>query len=289
MEEMHRFGVFFNRDKKGCDEALNTLREAVRACKAELVFAHEVGAEDALRDVRVTDLPDAVISLGGDGTVLFSARQVGTLRLPLMGVNLGRLGFLAEIGPGAIAEAVHSLSTGQYRIQERGAIRVQGREGRRLLWSHEGLNEALVSGTETGRVTEIRITIGGEFLTTYRADGVIVATPTGSTAHSLSAGGPVVEPTMEALIVNAVCPHTLAVRPLVISDQRKLTLKAGQPGGRLSVTIDGQRNEWIDAGARLEVRRAPYRMRVLQVTSRGFYSVLRGRLGWRGSAAPGSP
>ena len=93
---------------------------------------------------------------------------------------------------------------------------------------------------------------------------------------------------MQALIVNAICAHTLAVRPLVISDRRKLALRSGRRGGRLSVTVDGQRHEWVDAGARLEIRRAAYRMRVLRVTSRGFYTVLRGRLGWRGSAATGT-
>jgi NAD+ kinase len=289
MEPLHRFGVVVNRKKAGTEEALDRLRAAVSEADAEIIFETETGADDPLRKLRLDDPPDAVISLGGDGTFLYSARLLGRLGVPLLGINLGRLGFLTELGAHEVDLALRNLTSGHYRLEERLALRVQAMAGRRLLWRHEGLNEATISGSKPGRVAEIRITIDGELLTVYRADGVIVSTPTGSTAHSLSAGGPVVDPSMNALILNAICPHTLAVRPMVIADGRTLVIKAGpRNSGMLTVTVDGQEPESIDATARIELMRAPYHVKVVRVTNRSFYSVLRRKLGWRGSAPTGS-
>lgn len=289
MEPLHRFGVVVNREKPGTDDALERLHAAVDAAEAQIVFETQTGVEDPLRELRLDNPPDAVISLGGDGTFLYAARLLGRLGVPLLGVNLGRLGFLTELAAHEVDLAMRNLTSGHYRLEERLALRVQALVGRRLLWRHEGLNEATISGSKPGRVAEIRITIDGELLTVYRADGVIIATPTGSTAHSLSAGGPVVDPSMKALILNAICPHTLAVRPMVIADGRTLVIKCGpRNSGPLTVTVDGQEPESVEENARIELMRAPYQVNVVRVTNRSFYSVLRRKLGWRGSATTGS-
>lgn len=284
MTQLQRFGVFVNREKPGFGEVLGSLREAVDRAGAEIVFEAEAGADVHFEGGSRDGIPDAVVCLGGDGTLLHAARIGGALGIPLLGINFGRLGFLTEVGVDEVDEAMEHLVGGDYRVEERGVIRVAAWRKARELWTHDGLNETLISGTTPGRIREIRVFIDEEHLTTFRADGIIIATPTGSTAHSLSAGGPVVEPTMDALVVQALCPHTLAVRPLVISNDRCLRVDGGESEDELRVSIDGQILEKIRPGDELRITSAPYHARVLRVTSRSFYSVLRTKLGWRGSA-----
>ncbi len=284
MTELRRLGVFVNRDKPGFEDVLGSLRDAVARAGAEIVFEADAGADVRFGNDSRDGIPDAVICLGGDGTLLHAARIGGALGIPLLGINFGRLGFLTEVGADEVDEAIEHLVGGDYRVEERGVIRVGAWKRGRELWTHDGLNETLISGKKPGRIREIRVFIDGEHLTTFRADGLIVATPTGSTAHSLSAGGPVVEPTMDALVVQALCPHTLAVRPLVISNERCLKVDGGESDDELRISIDGQILEKLHSGDELRITSAPYHARVLRVTSRSFYSVLRSKLGWRGSA-----
>ncbi len=285
MDPLRRFGVFVNRDKPGYQEVLDALRRAAGRDGAEIVFEADAGTDVRFGDSSHHGVPDALICLGGDGTLLHAARIGGPLGLPLLGINFGRLGFLTEVQADEVDATIGRLCAGDYRVEERGVLRLGAWDGDQTLWLHDGLNETLISGAQPGRITEIRVLIDGEHLTTFLADGLIVATPTGSTAHSLSAGGPVVEPTMDALVVQALCPHTLAVRPLVISSERCLTIDGGESSDDLDVSVDGQISERIGAGQELRVVCAPYHARILRVTSRSFYSVLRSKLGWRGSAA----
>lgn len=285
---LSRFAIYVNRAKEPAVDAVERVRSAVGQAGGELRIECETSQpQEELREMVRGMEVDAVICLGGDGTILRGARVFGAEGLPLLGVNLGRLGFLAEIGPREIALAVERLVEGRYTVVDRAGIRCRVRRGRRVLWEMDGLNEVLVMGRSSGRISRVRAHINGELLTTYKADGVIVATPTGSTGHALSAGGPVVSPNMKALLIQPVCPHTLAVRPMVISDQETITLRPAPGKSDLVVTVDGQVSTSLAPGDRLEVQALPEPYRVLRVTSAGYYTLLRRKLGWRGSAPGG--
>ena len=286
-----RLGIFVNTAKDRAPAALDILCDAADAAGVSLhpeAAAVDVWPRPSPVPLESVDDVDAVLGFGGDGTLLRTVRWASPAQLPVLGVNLGRLGFLTEVGVDEIPAAVDRLASGEYEVDERSRLRVTAFRGRKSLWSHEGLNDLVVTRVGFDRVAELDVNINRKPLTTYLADGLVVATPTGSTAHALSAGGPVLVPGIRALIVIAICPHTLAVRPLVISDQERLTIRAADRKAQMLAAVDGQLSETLEGTDFVEIVTAPDPARLLRVSGGSFYTTLRRKLGWKGSA-PGGP
>jgi NAD+ kinase len=224
---------------------------------------------------------DLVIVLGGDGTLLAVARAVGARDVPILGVNLGTLGFLAEIARDEIFPTLEEVLAGRFRIEERMRLDVNVERDGRSLGRYLALNDAVISNTALSRLVHLETRADGAEVTTYRADGLIVATPTGSTAYSLSAGGPLVHPTMEALLLTPISAHTLTHRPLVLPEASEVQVRVSDArGGQVHLTVDGQVGRELVEDDLVTVRRAASPARLLVDPARTRFDVLRAKLRW---------
>jgi len=277
-------------------QALSTLIEA-----AEWLAAHDstpvIEAESARAaglDTRWTTAPresfadgvDAVLAFGGDGTLLEAAGIVahGASDAPLIGVNLGRLGFLTEIDRSELTATLDDLIHGRGRIETRVMLegRVESRGGQPT--ERLALNDIVVTRSALSRMTEMDITVDGQFVSEVKADGLIVATATGSTAYNLSAGGPIVHPSVDALVLTPIAPHTLTHRPLVLPASAAVTLRPRiDAQADVIVTFDGQYGVRLTAGDLVHVRRAKRPLRLLRTSSRTYFEMLREKLKWGNS------
>jgi NAD+ kinase len=264
-----------NRAKDAVHEALAEIEPwlAERAeVRVDLDLEAPVGQDDA----------DFALVLGGDGTVLRAARHLAPGGVPLLGVNVGKFGFLTETNAEGCRAALTDVLEGRFSLAERMMLAcVLERNGAPAL-STVGLNDVVVGRSSLSRIITLDVEVGGEPMTTYRADGLIVATPVGSTAHSLAAGGPILHPDMEALIVAPICPHTLSNRPLVLPAHLKLTILPRQWAERPALTVDGQVNEELREGDVVRVHKAPRPLKLIQTGRNAFFNTLRNKLDWRG-------
>ena len=231
---------------------------------------------------------DLVVVLGGDGTILRVCRQMGMHQLPILGVNLGRLGFLADVSPQEFREYITGIQNHEYQVVrhlmfECRLARSDGSEER-----HLGLNEVVVAAGGALRMIEVTLSINGETVTTYSGDGVILSTPVGSTAHSLSAGGPILRQDLPAFVITPICPHTLTIRPLVDSSEGIFTLTVPKAPPGTTLVIDGQIRLPLFPGDRVEVRQAPVKFQMAKLPCSSYYATLHRKLSWGGQPNYGS-
>jgi NAD+ kinase len=222
---------------------------------------------------------DVLLVLGGDGTLLSMARLVGDLNVPILGVNLGGLGFLTALTVDELFPALEALLRGELLVEERMMLTARvTRQGERLS-EYVALNDVVITKSAMSRIINLDVSVEGQFATAYRADGLIVSTPTGSTAYCLSAGGPIVFPTMDAVVLTPICSHTLTNRPIVLPARQPIdvTLQSDQD---VMLTLDGQVGFHLKRGDRVEIRQAAARIRLLRVPQKHFFSVLRTKLKW---------
>lgn len=220
---------------------------------------------------------DIVLSFGGDGTLLSCVREIGTANIPILGVNLGGLGYLAELSIPELYRWTDAILGGDFMIEER--MLLQGTKSSGNAKTLLALNDFVFDRGERSRTIRLRASIDDEYLNTYTADGIIISTPTGSTGYSLSAGGPILEPTLDAIILIPICPHTLAHRPMVVKGDRELTIEP-IPGNEAQVMIDGFYVDTIQYGEKMVVRKAPYNLKLITFAGKYFYQVLREKLRW---------
>jgi NAD+ kinase len=218
------------------------------------------------------------IVLGGDGTLLSAARRAAPHYIPILGVNMGNLGFLTEVEPAAIPEALRALEAGDFSIEERTMVEASVIRAGSTVESFIGLNDVVVTKGAFARLISLDIFVNDEHYAKFTADGAIVCSPTGSTAYSLSAGGPLVNPNIDVLLVTPICPHTLFSRSLVISGSDSVRVVVDDPMDQVAVTVDGQVGIGLESGDEIIVRRAPYVTRFVRLRARSFYGVLRERL-----------
>ncbi len=221
---------------------------------------------------------DVAISMGGDGTFLETARRVGNKEIPILGINTGRLGFLADISQQEMEAALNDFFNGNYKIEERSLIQVQSEEAPLKGYPY-ALNEVAVLKRDNSSMISIRVEINGEYLTTYQADGLIINTPTGSTGYALSVGGPIIMPQAGIFGITPVAPHSLNMRPLTLKDEAEITLEVESRSHNFLVAIDG-RSESCREGTRLTLKKAPYRIKVFQRKEHSFFNTLRNKLMW---------
>jgi NAD+ kinase len=224
---------------------------------------------------------DLLLSLGGDGTLLRGARMVSPFGVPVMGVNLGFLGFLTSVAPAELDRAFADLVAGRVVSDKRMVLkaRVVAADGTPRE-SFLALNDAVLHKGGFARVIRLGIYADGQEVGTYRADGIILSTPTGSTAYSLSAGGPIVSPTIDCIIATPICPHTLAVRPLVLPATEKVEVELLSASEELVLTVDGQDGAHLAPGDRLIVERAPNSLHLVRLPGQTFFDTLRRKLRW---------
>lgn len=279
-----RIGVVGHRGYDGLPEVLRTLFRLEPALDVRFAFEPDLhdlaGRGDRLDDPRVLD---AMLTLGGDGTLLRAARLLAGREIPILSVNLGKLGFLTSCGREELEPALHRLAAGDFRAEARMALDVRalashGAERGRWL----ALNDVVVHKGGFARVVRLRVAVNGESIASYAADGLVISTPTGSTAYSLSAGGPVVVPTVESIILTPVSPHTLAIRPLVLPPSAEISVQADDAPEELLVTVDGQVGTTFAGGETLNVRRAEHPVHIVRFAGTSFFSRLRRKLGWGG-------
>ena len=221
---------------------------------------------------------DFVISIGGDGTFLRAASMVGSKATPIIGVNTGRLGFLADIHPDEIDPAIADIADGPYAVEPHAVIMVEA-DGEIIEGSPFALNDIAVLKRDNAAMISVRTCINGEYLVTYQADGLIISTPTGSTAYGLSNGGPIIVPDADILCLTPVAPHSLNVRPIVINDDSEITLEVESRSHNFLVAIDG-RSEKLLESTRLTIRKAPYTINIVKRDSRSYFSTLREKMMW---------
>ena len=221
---------------------------------------------------------DFVISMGGDGTFLKAASRVGHKDIPILGVNMGRLGFLADISPDDIEHCINALAQDDFAIESRALIQVEA-DGNPLGDFSYALNDVAILKRDTASMISIRANINGQYLNTYQADGLVVSTPTGSTAYSLSNGGPIIVPGTKVFSMTAVAPHSLNVRPIVIPDSAVIELDVESRSHNFLVAIDG-RSEKCKEGTKITLRRAPYDVKVVKRSDHRYFNTLREKMMW---------
>ena len=221
---------------------------------------------------------DFVISMGGDGTFLKAASRVGHKDIPILGVNMGRLGFLADISPDDIEHCINALAQDDFAIESRALIQVEA-DGNLLGDFSYALNDVAILKRDTASMISIRANINGQYLNTYQADGLVVSTPTGSAAYSLSNGGPIIVPGTKVFSMTAVAPHSLNVRPIVIPDSAVVELDVESRSHNFLVAIDG-RSEKCKEGTKITLRRAPYDVKVVKRSDHRYFNTLREKMMW---------
>lgn len=279
-----RLGVIGHEGYEGLSDILGFLAREAPAHGFSLVY--EAGLfDDPSRSVRLSrpDQVDVLIALGGDGTLLRAARFLAGAPVPLLGVNLGKLGFLTSCGNDEFATAFAAFARGEYEVQSRMALEAESlSEGGTIGVRIRALNDLVIHKGGFARVLRLRIFADDELIGAFAADGVVIATPTGSTAYSLSAGGPIVVPTFDSLIVTPVAPHTLALRPTILPPDCVLRIEVDDAPDEVLVTADGQIGTSLGAGQSLTVRRSADPVRLVRFAGNTFFSRLRRKLGWGG-------
>lgn len=221
---------------------------------------------------------DMVISIGGDGTFLKAANRVGSKSIPILGINTGRLGFLADVSPEEMEATFDEIYAGRYTVEERSVLQLIC-DDKQLQVSPYALNEIAILKRDSSSMISIRTAINGAFLTTYQADGLVIATPTGSTAYSLSVGGPIIVPHSKTIAITPVAPHSLNVRPIVICDDWEITLDVESRSHNFLVAIDGS-SEKCRETTQLTIRKAPYSIKVVKRCNHLFFDTLRSKMMW---------
>lgn len=225
---------------------------------------------------------DLVVVLGGDGTLLAVARTVGPTA-PILGVNLGTLGFLTEIGRGDLYPSLVQVLAGRFQIEQRSLFDVElQRGGGGSIQAYQVLNDAVITKSALARIIELTLRIDGHLIARFRADGLIISTPTGSTAYNLSAGGPILSPLLPVAVLTPICPHALSLRPIVVPDTGRIEVTLETPREEVYLTLDGQEGTSLGYGDVVRLGRSDARVRLVKVSGRGFFDSLRGKLRWGG-------
>jgi NAD+ kinase len=242
---------------------------------------HQTGcAVEVVADADIGKQVDLMLVLGGDGTMIATARMVSDTEVPVMGVNYGGLGYLAEFPLEDLFPALAGVLEGKYRIQHRLMLSVELWRGAELVTRNRVLNDVVVNKSALARIIEIEAYLNQQFVNLFRADGLIVATPTGSTAYNLSAAGPIIYPSMNAIVITPICPFTLSNRPIVVPDDSVIEVRLVTEKEEVALTLDGQVGFELQAADRVVIRKSNTAFNLVQPLNRNYFDVLRNKLKW---------
>ncbi|MBF0611697.1 MAG: NAD(+) kinase [Magnetococcales bacterium] len=262
-------------------EWLNQQGKSVTVVEDIAIAAHIPGQQ--ARRQSQDNLPegmDLVVVIGGDGTFIAAARAVGHRRVPILGVNMGRLGFLTEVPVEEMFATLEKVMQGEFHIEERTTLEVSVIRHELVQNQSRVLNDAVVHKGTLARMMEYNVTIDNQFVFSSRADGLIVATPTGSTAYALSAGGPIIHPALDALLLTPICPHTLTNRPIVVPGAVEISITLTSDDSNRLLTLDGQSGVQLESEDRIVIQRSQYSLLVMHPNTRNYYEILRTKLLW---------
>ncbi len=288
IKSIRRIGLLGNAEKAACAEIV---REAVRlvrlagleyCCEEETARLAGLGGATSPNAGTLARAVDLLLVFGGDGTILRAAREIAGCATPILGVNIGGLGFLTAVPSDHLAQALKLVLNGEYTIQSRALIEVTG-ETRGKKIQQAALNDIVVSRGAVSRLISLDVSVDGEAITRYRCDGLIISSPTGSTAYSLAAGGAIVLPTAEVFTLTPICPHSLSNRSIILPLSSRITVKAITPLPATILSADGQVVEELDSGDAVVIRRSRRAIRLVQLPHSSFLEALRRKLHWRGT------
>ena len=280
---MTRLGVIGHRGYAELADVIRTLHRLAPGLGLQLVFEEELNDLANGDRLESPDDVDALLTLGGDGTLLRGARFLAGRQVPILGVNLGRIGFLTCCSVEEMEDSLGRFAAGEFRAEVRmalEAVAIDDRGTERRRW--RALNDVVLHKGGFARVVQLRVEANGETIASYAADGIVVSTPTGSTAYSLSAGGPIVVPTVESILLTPISPHTLAMRPVLLPPSVEVVVQAVDGPEELLVTVDGQVGTTFASGERLELRRAEQPVLIARAPGTTFFTRMRRKLGWGG-------
>ena len=283
-----RIGLIANHGKPGASELVREIAaECARRSLPLTLEAHtatSIGASSAAAHGDLARDCDVLLVLGGDGTILEVLHALCDEFRPILGINLGTLGFLTCVGGAAWRDAIEAIATSTYCLSERTLLDVEViRDGQRLARSI-ALNDAVISRGELSCLIKLNVTVDGATLSEYNADGLIIATPTGSTAYSLSAGGPVLTPDSGVFVVTPICPHVLTMRPVLVSDASCIEIAPSPRQPEIFLSLDGRNSVRVLAGDLIRITKAPQRLPLAMLPGMSFFEVLRQKLKWSGTA-----
>jgi len=272
-----RVGVVVNTTKKGIDKTVDQLRRLVSSHGAEILVCADLDnpSQDQVSEETLVRDAEIVIALGGDGTILRAASLVQSSSTPILGVNLGRLGFLADSAPEELEDAIGRLIEGDYRVEDRLALKASVGDIEAF-----ALNEVVIEKGVLARLIEIKTWIGDVSVSSFWGNGLIVSTPTGSTSYSLSAGGPVLHPSLESLVITPICPHSLSQRPLVVPADQQVYVQVVAEHADFMLTADGGTVKDMTPEDRVTICRSDRPVRLINLQGLSFYELLRRKLDW---------
>jgi NAD+ kinase len=242
---------------------------------------HETGCTvETLEPESLASGVDLILVLGGDGTMIATARMIGDAEVPVLGVNYGGLGYLAEFRIEELYTALEAILSGDYRVDKRVMLAVELERGEEYLTRNRVLNDVVINKSALARIIEIEAYLNQQFVNSFRADGLIVSTPTGSTAYNLSAGGPVIFPSMNAVVITPICPFTLSNRPIVVPDESLIELRLKTANEEVVLTLDGQVGLALKPDDRVIISKSKTTFNLVQPANRNYFEVLRDKLRW---------
>ncbi len=280
-------GLLVNEHKKGADQVVAQLATLMVEHGKELYTMENKRATKGIAYIPKETFfkqVGAVISLGGDGSMLHAIQLMGKEIVPIIGINLGRLGFLTSVPQECTKKVINHLINGDYQISERTRIRAVLHDDSETERMFNALNDVAIGWGTDSRIIRLSMSINGDYVTDYTSDGLVISTPTGSTGHSLSAGGPILHPTAAVFVISPICPHTLSSRPLVISNTSKISIRAGASNQQLLLAVDGQKHCHIDEGTELTFSKCTHNAKFIQLPGHDYYDILRRKLDWGGSS-----
>jgi NAD+ kinase len=284
MPSIQQIGIFSKPNAQASYEIvprlLDWLSERNLRCRIDEMTAQYAGKADGLPREQVPEGCQLIIVLGGDGTLLSAARATGSREIPLFAVNLGSLGFLTAITTDSLFLELERVLAGQSKVSKRRMLHVELLRGDTVRCTYEALNDIVVTKASIARMIEVEAYVNSHFMCSYRADGLILASPTGSTAYSLAAGGPIVFPTVEAICITPICPHTLTNRPVIVPSDVFISIVNRATDDAAFLTVDGQVGEPLHEGDRINSSRSDHFIHLVRPPQNSFFDVLRQKLKW---------
>ncbi len=285
---MKTLGVTANCSKPRAAIVLSALEN--EAAKAGLSLITDAETGTMLKSATITDeatlftQAEAIMVLGGDGTLIKVVRQMKNHSKPIIGVNIGALGFLTSVAEEELSLAIECLVADKYKLSSRAILTSSIIRNSETIAHYDALNDIVITRESSTRLIILDVAIDGEDVTSYRCDGLIISTPTGSTGHSMSAGGPILMPETKVFVMSLICPHTLSSRPLVVTDNSRISISTARNDNRLLITADGQIGQALECDDKIEIQKSKKDVQLITLPEHSYFSVLRQKLGWRGSS-----
>ncbi len=281
---LKKIGIYAKKNHPDVEQIASDICEHFKQDGIEVLLedslAEQIGQVNGYADEEIPELVDLIIVLGGDGTLISVARLIGERNVPIVGVNLGRLGFLTEITRDELPEMLNRLVKNDFQVSDRMMLDAFIHRGGQVIGKYTVLNDVVINKGALARIIDMETYVDGRHLSSYRADGLIVSTPTGSTGYSLAAGGPIIYPEINSLLISPICPHMLTNRPIVVWSRSVIEIEVKFEDDVVFFTADGQVGRKLLPGDRVEVRRSESRTRLVNSPNKDYFEILRTKLSW---------